>query len=348
MRNPLINMREKVLLTLLILPLLSIAQRPEIKNLVFEGAGMRGLAYAGVVAELESSGLIDEVEKVGGTSAGALTAVMISLGYTSVEIRQKLSETEFQKFNDGSFGGISRMKRNFGWFRGSKFTEWVANQLDEKTGNPDITLIELYEAGYIPVYLVTTCINQQELKVLSHETYPNMKVKDAVRASISIPLYFKAVFVDSEGNTYDDYDDGENLDILVDGGIIGNYPIFLFDSQMVINDLEFQRTPNRHTLGFRIDSEAQIKQDSVTRKITSQEIDSFKNYVAALYNFTMESLNRNQMTNDDWLRTVSISSVGIGPMIKKFSKTDQNKLIESGQVSMRKYLDEWRVVETRR
>lgn len=316
------------------------AQPREIKNLVFEGAGMRGLAYAGVIEALETNGIIDQVERVGGTSAGAITAMMISLGYNSEEIRQILSETEFQKFNDGVVGGISRMKKNFGWFHGDKFTEWIESHLVAKTGNADITLVELVEDGFLPIYMVATCVNKQELYVLSHETYPNMKVKDAVRASISIPLYFKAIFIDDQGSTYENYEDGENLDILVDGGIIGNYPIFLFDSLQVLSANETRRIPNMSTLGFRIDSEEQIRQDSISRKITSQEIDGFKNYVSALYIFTMESLNRNQMMDEDWARTVSISSVGIGPMIKKFSEEDKNALVNSGNVSTLKYLEE--------
>ena len=46
------------------------AQKPVIKNLVFEGAGMRGIAYCGVLEELETQGLVKDVEKVAGTSAG--------------------------------------------------------------------------------------------------------------------------------------------------------------------------------------------------------------------------------------------------------------------------------------
>ena len=47
-----------------------------IKNLVFEGAGVRGIAYAGAIMELENNKLISQIEKVGGTSAGAITAMM--------------------------------------------------------------------------------------------------------------------------------------------------------------------------------------------------------------------------------------------------------------------------------
>jgi NTE family protein len=49
------------------------------KNLVFEGAGIRGLAYAGVIQELESNGTLNNIEKVGGTSAGAIIATAVAL-----------------------------------------------------------------------------------------------------------------------------------------------------------------------------------------------------------------------------------------------------------------------------
>ncbi len=50
-----------------------------IKNLVFEGAGVRGIAYAGAIKTLENKDLMDSIQKVGGTSAGAITAMLVSL-----------------------------------------------------------------------------------------------------------------------------------------------------------------------------------------------------------------------------------------------------------------------------
>ena len=49
-----------------------VAHGQSLKNLVFEGGGMRGISYAGALAELEQRGLLTELEKVGGTSVGAI------------------------------------------------------------------------------------------------------------------------------------------------------------------------------------------------------------------------------------------------------------------------------------
>ena len=89
-----------------------------IKNLVFEGGGMRGISFAGAIGELEKQGLLKDVEKVCGTSVGAITALTLALGYTAKEMEAIISGTNPQKFNDGTFlffGGVSRLKKNYGW-----------------------------------------------------------------------------------------------------------------------------------------------------------------------------------------------------------------------------------------
>ena len=69
------------LLCILLLYANASAQAPE--NLVFEGAGIRGIAYSGAIAELEQHGLLKNIKRVGGTSAGAITALLLCLGYTA-------------------------------------------------------------------------------------------------------------------------------------------------------------------------------------------------------------------------------------------------------------------------
>lgn len=317
------------------------SQECEIKNIVFEGAGIRGIAYAGVIAELEKHHKINNIEKVGGTSAGAITALMLSLSYSSQEMADIVSGTNFKKFNDGRFmffGGINRMKNKFGWYRGDKFTKWISEIIENKTGNPDITFEELHLKGYKDLYVTATCINKQKLLVFSRENYPKMKVKDAVRISISIPLYFKAVFIDSAGAVYNKPDDKENLDIVVDGGIIGNFPIFIFDETEIDSSGRENRIPDTKTLGVRIDSEVQIQNDASSRSLVHLDVNNFKDYISAFYILIIENLNRKDLTENDWKRTLSISSAGISPRIKKLSKEQKDSLISSGRAFTSNFL----------
>jgi len=305
-----------------------------IENLVFEGAGIRGIAYSGVIKQLEQHNMMKDIKKVGGTSAGAITSLMLALGYTSDEIYTIISETKFQKFNDGRFvffGGFSRLGSRYGWYKGDAFTHWLEKIIKDKTGNAYITFKELNEQGYKQLYVTATCLNRQKLLVLSAETYPNMKIKDAVRISMSVPLYFEAVFIDSDGKLYKKQKKGKNLDVVVDGGITGNFPIFIFDS--VYNDSSNRkiRVPNYKTIGVRIDTEAQIESDAVNKELVPAEIDNLMGYLQAFYIMALENLNRNQLTDEDWQRTISVSSVGIGPKVKTLSKEQKLSLIQSGE-----------------
>lgn len=54
--------------------------KPFVQNLIFEGAGIRGIAYCGVITTLDSAGILQGIEKVAGTSAGTITVLAVSLG----------------------------------------------------------------------------------------------------------------------------------------------------------------------------------------------------------------------------------------------------------------------------
>lgn len=41
------------------------------KHLVFEGGGVKGIAWVGASEVLEQKGVLPDIERVGGTSAGA-------------------------------------------------------------------------------------------------------------------------------------------------------------------------------------------------------------------------------------------------------------------------------------
>jgi NTE family protein len=306
--------------------------RPVIKNIVFEGAGIRGIAYSGAIAELEKAGMIGPVEKVAGTSAGAIVALILSLGYTSSEIQAIVAGTDFRKFNDGRYffpGGIHRTNKFFGWYRGVRFEHWLEELIERKTGNANISFEELHQRGFKDLYVTGSCINRQTLVILGRKTYPRMKIKDAVRISMSIPLYFEAVFTDKDGNVVKHPKQKEGLDIMVDGGITGNFPIHVFDSLAV---------PDPSTLGFRVDRDAQIQNDQAAGSIAPMEVKNLKQYFAAFYNMTIENLNRQQLSAADWQRTVSISDGMIGPRIRKLSAAEINTLVENGRSATRNFL----------
>ena len=83
------------------------------RNLVMEGGGIRGIAYGGALEELEKRGVLAGIRRVGGTSAGAIQAALLAVGYSPQEIIAVLNNTPVQRLNDGRFifvGGSSRLR----------------------------------------------------------------------------------------------------------------------------------------------------------------------------------------------------------------------------------------------
>ena len=314
------------------------AQGPE--NLVFEGAGIRGIAYAGAIEVMEKNGMLSGVQRIGGTSAGAITALLLSLRYPAAEITRIVNSTPYRKFNDGRFsvpGGINRMKNYFGWYRGKQFEKWLAKLIADKTGNADIRFEELHRLGYPDLYITGTSLDLQRTIVFSHEHYPQMRVRDAIRISTSIPLYFEAVFMTPAGELVSHpKKHREGLHVMVDGGITANFPIHLFDSSRY---LPAGGKVHPGTLGFRIDNRQQILHDSLGLPgLARRPIHTFNDYLKAFYSVMVENLNRADLGPDDWQRTVAIDDGELSPRIRKLSRAELNLLLGNGRRAMEEWL----------
>lgn len=98
------------------------------------------------------------------------------------------------------------------------------------------------------------------------------------------------------------------------------------------------RIPNSKTIGVRIDSDSQIKMDKSNKGLAPLQINKIDEFIEAFYIIVLENLNRNTLILEDWERTISVSSVGISPVIKKLSNQQKQALIKSGEQCTAKYL----------
>lgn len=71
---------------------------PGIKGLNFSGGGSKGVAYAGVIKALDEAGKLEKVERVSGASAGAMTALLVSIGVSSAAFERLAKEIDFVTF----------------------------------------------------------------------------------------------------------------------------------------------------------------------------------------------------------------------------------------------------------
>ena len=338
MPKPLL-MKGAVVLFLVCSGLFAAAQ--PVKNLVMEGAGIRGLAYCGALLELDDHQQLEHLERVAGTSAGSIVATLLAVGYSADEIATIVGHTDFGDFNDGQFyfvGGADRMMDSYGWYKGDVFEGWLESHIARKTTNPNITFGELHaitDKNYLDLYVVATNLTRQTPAYFSHETHPNMRIVDAVRASMSVPFWFEAVHLDSVGQRVAP---GKG-EVYIDGGVLANYPIDLFDSPQYCSGLTTQAFDpdfcNKETLGLRMDTETQLAADSLGNGLAPQDIHSIETYTTALYTMVIEGLNRQSMSEADWNRTVSISDTGIGPRVRQLEPEQIDQLVSAGRLAVR-------------
>ena len=96
------------------------------KNLVFEGGGVKGIAYGGALEVLQSMNILPGIKRVAGTSAGAINATLLALGYSYREVSDIISKTNFKDFEDGSLlSELLGLTKKYGWYKGDKFRSWI-------------------------------------------------------------------------------------------------------------------------------------------------------------------------------------------------------------------------------
>lgn len=313
------------------------------KYLVLKGGGIRGIAYTGAIRALEKQHITDSLEKVGGTSIGAVVAMMLCAGVKADEMELTMEELDVSMFNDGEWffiGGGRRMRRNYGWYKGNAMEQWLADILEQKTGKRDITFAELHELSlhnrhYRDLYVTATNLSRQRTEILSWETHPAMQVKAAVRASVSIPLYFGAVFMDSAGNVYRNPPDGLCCDVYADGGLAANYPLTMFNTRAD----DSMHTVNRYTLGLKLERPEQIGYRESAGGIAPYPIHSLTGYVGALYNFVIEGMNPAVPYAIEKQHTIYISTSNISPRVRKVSRQQKQLLYENGYKAAAAFLN---------
>ena len=318
---------------------------------------MKGIAYVGALEVLDREGILNDIERVAGTSAGAMVAVMVALRYSAEEVLQVLGTLNFRDFKDSSKGILRdtiRLLKNYGWYKGDYFRDLMAKLIEKKTGNGEMTFEQLEETGkFRDLYLVGADLTTGLSKVFSahNQETKTMKVADAARISMSIPIFFAAV----RGGR-------DNKHLFVDGGLLDNYTVKTFDRQNYLADLNnarrteyyetineklrMQRSTsrneyvyNKETLGFRLDAKEDIDM-YLTHEENFSEINGFFDYTKALVTTLIDFQTNVHLHSDDWQRTVYIDTLGVRAIDFDIPKEKKDELVASGKLYTEAYL-EW-------
>ncbi len=223
--------------------------------IIMEGGGVKGCALAGALAAAEEIGV--EPLGFGGSSAGAIIAVMAAAHYTGQEIGQKLIALELTELLDGNGNSLRRLSdklkslegesrlplkwyeiaylgwkiqpymkqywHSLGMYDGSALIRVVQSLVQDKPDFSEFTdkttFREFSDMGAKPLRIVTSNVTTRKPIVFCTEKTPDHPVLDAVRSSAGYPLVFQPAVLETDKHH------------LVDGGLSSNLPCFLFSDE---------------------------------------------------------------------------------------------------------------------
>lgn len=179
-----------------------------------------------------------------------------------------------ERFDDALVGAIQALPygqtllsflERGGIYSAQQFVSWMEEKLDSGVYNRSsgelpvgsqrqfshMTLAEFHRATGVELSLIASDITGAQMLVLNHRTAPACPLVMAVRMSMSFPFLWQEVTWQSEWGPYRGKDLAGHA--VVDGGLLSNFPIELFisDLQHVTDVMGPRRT--EQVLGFLID-----------------------------------------------------------------------------------------------
>lgn len=258
--------------------------------LVMSGGGIRGIVHVGVLKALEEYRILEKIKKYAGTSIGTIIIGLYIFGYEPKELWEFIKEYNFRNTQEIN---ILEIFENYGIDSGKKFKELIKKLMLKKNINTEITMKELYNKTKKEFIITRVCINDNSIEYISYKKYPHIKVLDAMMSSMSIPFIYKPI--------------KENEKYYVDGGILDNYPITIFDEEI------------EKVIGIHIKE----------KNKEEQKISNFEDYIKSiLYCFIEGKQNNNIEKYKKY--TIEIHLDNINPLNFNLSKEDKEKIYKIG------------------
>jgi len=294
---------------------------------VLEGGGVKIPGLVGALYGLENNGF--EPSHLAGTSAGSIVASLRAAGYTPEEMKDILLHLNFNDFLDGN--GFGRKAWNIakhkGIYTGDALFKFMEKLLADKgvhtfkdllSTETDDLLNQKYRwrlkvfASDVSLERLVTLPDDATLYGMEPD---DVSVAWAVRTSMSIPFFFRPVKI---GESY-----------LVDGGLISNFPIWLWDS--------YNTAPTWPTFGLLLDErDASSRQEP--NKIGLWPHDFFR----AMFRTMMKANDRRFIRPDDFeQRTIKIPIKGVGTVDFDLSAQKKEELFHSGRKATEDFLANW-------
>ncbi|MGH7289950.1 MAG: patatin-like phospholipase family protein, partial [Myxococcota bacterium] len=205
-------------------------------DLVLSGGGVKGVGLVGAIVGLLDAGY--QPQRISGTSAGSIVGAIVAAAahtgaLTGSQVKELALQLDYRKFLDPGpvervplVGPSLALLRGSGIYRGDYAHEWVRRQLADLgvTTFADLAIDDDElppEQRYRLVVTVADVTRGQLVRLpwdyrRVYGLDPDEQlVADAVRASMSIPFFFRPVSLTSSAG---------RTSTLVDGGLLSNFP----------------------------------------------------------------------------------------------------------------------------
>ncbi|MFC7394250.1 patatin-like phospholipase family protein [Scopulibacillus cellulosilyticus] len=287
---------------------------------VFSGGGVKGFAFVGALEVIEQAGF--RFRRLAGTSAGSIIAALLAAGYTSKEIRYHMENMHPDIFMDKkSFFRFPFFKWltlywKMGLYKGNVLEKWMKDLLHNKG------VESFYDLGPDTLKIIVSDLSRGSLVVIPDDLVhygidpEKFSVARAVRMSCSLPFFYEPVTLYNQK--------GEKC-IIVDGGVLSNFPLFVFDTQ---NNL-----PVRPFLGFQLSGQSEM----FAAKKIKNAVDLFHRLF----------LTMKEAHDAKYISKYAASNIIFIPVDKvqtadfKLSKEDRDELVEIGRKRAQRFLKKW-------
>lgn len=290
-------------------------------DLVCKGGGVKGIALVGALLYFEEYGYI--WKKVAGTSVGAIVASLVAVGYTAKEIYDIMLKIDYREFADkNTLQSIPLIGPPISLFysKGIHAGDYVENFLSEKFEQKGKKYFkDIYENGESKLKVIASDVTRHKLIVLPDDLVEyninpmEFEIAKAVRMSLSIPFFFEPVILNKKGNP----------SYIVDGGLLSNFPIWIFD----VSD-----RPRWPTFGLNLYNNVQSSNSNHHGLIS---------YLMDVIETSLSTSEEIYFKDCDCVRIVNIPTLGISTINFDITKEEMTSLFNSGYNSAKSFLETW-------
>lgn len=299
-----------------------------IRNLVFEGGGVKGIAHIGALKKLEEKGLLNNVTGYAGTSIGGILACILSTGMKIEDLEQEILDTDLVKIKESNwfFTKIYNLVNKGGLYEMVNLKKWLISMLQKNNFNPDVTLAQHFQRTQKELVLCTTRLNRRDTLYMHHATTPDISLIDAMCMTACFPGYF----------TYYKY----KSDTFVDGGVCVNYPFWIFNDIPKLYSGDFNKinklTMNEETFGLKI---LAPQETNTTELYTGDvKIKSVTDTFLEIINTMFTQMEREEISSPQISNTIGIHTGNISALAFNISTLHKRFLILYGETAVEKFI----------